>query len=161
MTTSDGVDLLIAQWRRERPDLDLSAMETFGRLGRLFTHLGRAVDETFIRFGLQRGEYDVLATLRRGGGPLTPSTLADSLMLSRAGMTSRLDRLEELGLVQRVANREDRRSMYVTLTDEGRRLTDEVTTAHVANETELLSDLTPTERRHLDTIARKLLRRFE
>src|SRR3954466_14848090 len=100
MATPDDVDRIIAQWRRERPDLDLAAMETFGRLGRLFAHLSRAVDETFTRYGLQRGEYDVLAALRRSGAPyvLTPSALSDVLMLSRAGMTNRLDRLEEAGL---------------------------------------------------------------
>ena len=132
-------------------------------LGRLFAHLGRAVDETFTRFGLQRGEYDVLAALRRSGDPyvLTPSALSDVLMLSRAGMTNRLDRLEAAGLVERRANREDRRSMLIALTDRGAALTDEVTTVHVANESALLSALTPDERHHLDAIARKLLARFE
>lgn len=159
----DDVDRIIAQWRRERPELDLDAMATFGRLGRLFAHLGRAVDETFTRFGLQRGEYDVLAALRRSGAPhvLTPSALSDVLMLSRAGMTNRLDRLETAGLVERRANREDRRSMLIALTDRGVALVDEVTTVHVANESALLADLTPDERHHLDAVARKLLTRFE
>jgi DNA-binding MarR family transcriptional regulator len=163
MATPDDVDRIIEQWRRERPELDLAAMATFGRLGRLFAHLSRAVDETFTRFDLQRGEYDVLAALRRSGAPfvLTPSALSDVLMLSRAGMTNRLDRLEAAGLVERRANRSDRRSMLIALTDAGATLTDEVTTVHVANESALLSDLTPDERHHLDTIARKLLSRFE
>ncbi len=163
MATPDDVDRIIAQWRRERPELDLAAMETFGRLGRLFAHLGRAVDETFTRFGLQRGEYDVLAALRRSGDPfvLTPSALSDVLMLSRAGMTNRLDRLEAAGLVERRANREDRRSMFIALTPRGVDLTDEVTTAHVANESTLLSVLTPDERHQLNTLARKLLTSFE
>ncbi|GAA3190306.1 MarR family winged helix-turn-helix transcriptional regulator [Dactylosporangium siamense] len=163
MATPDDVDRIIEQWRRERPELDLAAMATFGRLGRLFAHLGRAVDETFTRFDLQRGEYDVLAALRRSGAPfvLTPSALSDVLMLSRAGMTNRLDRLEAAGLVERRANRSDRRSMLIALTETGATLTDEVTTLHVANESALLSDLTPDERHHLDTITRKLLSRFE
>ncbi|WP_327005408.1 MarR family transcriptional regulator [Dactylosporangium sp. NBC_01737] len=163
MATPDDVDRIMAQWHRERPDLDLAAMETFGRLGRLFAHLGRAVDETFTRFGLQRGEYDVLAALRRSGTPfvLTPSALSDVLMLSRAGMTNRLDRLEAAGLVERRANHEDRRSMLIALTPRGVTLTDEVTTVHVANESNLLSTLTPDERHHLDTLSRKLLSRFE
>ncbi|GAB3873918.1 MarR family winged helix-turn-helix transcriptional regulator [Dactylosporangium cerinum] len=163
MATPDDVDRIIEQWRRERPELDLAAMATFGRLGRLFAHLSRAVDETFTRFDLQRGEYDVLAALRRSGAPyvLTPSALSDVLMLSRAGMTNRLDRLEAAGLVERRANHSDRRSMLIALTDIGATLTDEVTTVHVANESTLLSDLTQAERHHLDAIARKLLSRFE
>ena len=107
-------------------------------------HLGRAVDATFFRHGLQRGEYDVLAALRSAGGPftLTPSELSDSVMLSRAGMTNRLDRLESAGLVFRRSNRDDRRTMHIDLTTPAVAIVDEVTTEHVANENELLSGLT-------------------
>ena len=163
MTEQDGTDRIIAQWHRERPELDLAAMELIGRLGRLFAHLGRAVDTTFFRHGLQRGEYDVLAALRRSGAPftLTPSQLSDSLMLSRAGMTNRLDRLETAGLISRRNNPDDRRSMHIDLTTTGLSMVDLVPTEHVANETELLSVLTAGERRSLDQVARKLLVRFE
>ena len=163
MTTEDDVDRIIAQWRRERPDLDLDAMELIGRLGRLFGYLGKAVDSTFARHGLQRGEYDVLAALRRAGDPytLTPSVLSTTLMLSRAGMTNRLDRLERTGLIDRRHNREDRRSMHIDLTPAGLTLVDEITTEHVANESTLLSALTTDERLFLDRIARKMLTRFE
>ena len=151
------------QWRRERPELDLAAMELIGRLGRLSIHLGRAVDETFARHGLQRGEYDVLAALRRAGRPytLTPSELSDTVMLSRAGMTNRLDQLESAGLVVRRSNRDDRRSMHIDLTPAGVALVDEVTTEHVANENELLTGLTAAERRTMIQLTRKLLARFE
>ena len=163
MVPEDEVDRIIAQWRQERPDLDLDAMELFGRLGRLFGYLGRAVDSTFARHGLQRGEYDVLAALRRAGDPhsLTPSALSKTLMLSRAGMTNRLDRLEAIGLIERRNNVQDRRSMHIDLTPAGLALVDEITTEHVANETNLLSTLTTDERLTLDGIARKLLTRFE
>ena len=163
MTPEDEVDRIIVQWHRERPDLDFAGMELMGRLGRLFAHLGRAVDETFLRHGLSRGEYDVLAALRRAGAPhtLTPSALSESLMLSRAGMTNRLDRLEESGWVARRHNREDRRSMHIDLTPAGLALVDEITTEHVANENDLLSTLTAGERRTMDQLARKLLGRFE
>jgi DNA-binding MarR family transcriptional regulator len=162
MATDDDVDRIVAQWRRERPDLDLGAMELFGRLGRLLAVLGRAIDETFLRHGLQRGEYDVLAALRRAGRPytLTPSDLADALMLSRAGMTNRLDRLETTGLIARRSNLQDRRSMHIDLTEAGVQLVDEVTTEHVANETELLAVLTEAERRTLNRLTRTLLSQF-
>lgn len=163
MTDPDHIDRMMAQWQRERPDLNLEAMEIFGRLGRMVAHLGRAIDHTFEEFGLQRGEYDVLAALRRAGAPhtLSPSALSDTLMLSRAGMTNRLDRLESAGLIERRNNREDRRSMHIDLTPAGLELVDEVTTKHVANESELLSSLSATERRSLNAIARKLLAGYE
>lgn len=161
--TQDAVDRIVEQWRRERPDLDLGAMELIGRLGRLVAYLGRAVDETFARHGIAHGEYDVLAALRRSGAPftLTPSELADTLMLSRGGMTSRLDRLERAGLVERRANVDDRRSLLIRLTDAGRALVDEVTTEHVAHEQDLLVDLSARDRQALNRIVRTLLRQFE
>jgi len=160
---TDAVDRMIAQWGRERPDLDFDAMAIFGRLGRLTAHLGPAIDKTFTARGLQRGEYDVLAALRRAGEPfsLTPSALSDTLMLSRAGMTNRLDRLESAGLIQRRHSLQDRRSMHIDLTPAGLRLVDEATTAHVANGTNLLAGLTADHLRTWNNLSRALLDQFE
>ncbi|MBF6146049.1 MarR family winged helix-turn-helix transcriptional regulator [Nocardia nova] len=156
---TDAVDAIVAQWERERPDLDLAAMAVLGRLGRLYVLAERAIDAVFTAHGLQRGEFDVLAALRRSGEPfeLTPSVLADTLMLSRAGMTGRLDRLESAGLVRRIADPADRRAVRVALTEAGRTRVDEVVTAHTENETRLLSGLSVRDRAELDRIARLLL----
>ncbi|MFD3744272.1 MarR family winged helix-turn-helix transcriptional regulator [Nocardia sp. NPDC058633] len=155
----DVVDAITAQWRRERPDLELEAMAVFGRLARVLA-LGTArIESVFAAHGLQRGEFDVLAALRRSGAPfeLNPSVLADTLMLSRAGMTGRIDRLEGAGLVRRIADREDRRAVRVALTEEGRALVDTVVVAHAENETAMLSVLEPADRLALDRITRTLL----
>ncbi len=162
-TRSDQVDAITAQWRRERPDLDLEAMAIVGRLGRLMLVAQRRIESVFSAHGLQRGEFDVLAALRRSGDPfeLNPSVLADTLMLSRAGMTGRLDRLESAGLVRRVADAADRRAIRVVLTDAGRALVDTVVTDHVANETAMLSVLEEPDRRELDRIVRVLLDRLD
>lgn len=160
---SDAIDAIEAQWRRERPDLDLAAMVVFGRLGRLAVVAEREIEAVFFARGLRRGEFDVLAALRRAGEPfeLNPSALADALMLSRAGMTGRLDRLESAGWVQRIADAGDRRAVRVALTERGRELVDSVVTEHTANETRMLSALTAAERRELDRIAGKLLTALE
>ncbi|MFE6921326.1 MarR family winged helix-turn-helix transcriptional regulator [Nocardia sp. NPDC057663] len=159
----DAVDAITAQWRRERPDLDLAAMAVFGRLGRLMTVATARIEAVFTAHGLQRGEFDVLAALRRSGAPceLNPSVLADTMMLSRAGMTGRIDRLEAAGLVRRIADQSDRRAVRVGLTDEGRALVDVVVGVHTENETAMLSVLDPADRESLDRIARILLRRLE
>lgn len=159
----DAVDRIVEQWRIERPDLQLDAMATIGRLGRIAALAGPHVDDLFARFDLSRGEFDVLAALRRNGSPftLTPSALARTLMLSPAAMTNRLDRLEKAGLVTRAIDPDNRRSMRVTLTDDGRTRVDEAVTAHVANEEKLLSALSDDDRRHLDDILRKLLASLE
>ncbi|WP_371494307.1 MarR family transcriptional regulator [Kitasatospora sp. NBC_00374] len=155
----DQVDVILDQWRRERPGLDLAAVGTAGRLGRFAMLAGRAVDRVFREHGLQRGEFDVLAALRRSGPPyvLIPSVLAATLMMSRAGMTSRLDRLESAGLVERRLDPDDRRSFLVALTDTGRGVVDAAFTDHAANEARLLSPLTDPERATLDLLLRKLL----
>lgn len=160
---ADAVDAIAAQWRRERPDLDLEAMAVLGRLARFEAVARREIEAVFTTHGLQRGEFDVLAALRRAGEPfeLNPSVLADTLMLSRAGMTGRLDRLESAGLVRRSADAADRRAIRVTLTQAGRALIDTVVTAHIENETRLLSVLSTADRRELDRIVRALLAGWE
>ncbi|UGT61533.1 MarR family winged helix-turn-helix transcriptional regulator [Nocardia asteroides] len=159
MVEPDAVDAIEAQWRRERPDLDLAAMAIIGRLSRVAAVLAREIEVVFTAHGLQRGEFDVLAALRRSGEPfaLNPSALADTLMLSRAGMTGRLDRLEQAGLVRRGADAADRRAIKVALTEQGRALVDRAVRAHTENETRLLAVLPAADRRELDRIARALL----
>ncbi|MEU5408645.1 MarR family winged helix-turn-helix transcriptional regulator [Nocardia asteroides] len=163
MDEPDAVDAIAAQWRRERPDLDLAAMAVFGRLGRLTAVATARIEAVFTAHGLQRGEFDVLAALRRSGDPceLNPSVLADTLMLSRAGMTGRIDRLESAGLVRRIADPGDRRAVRVALTPAGRELVDVVVAAHTENETRMLSVLEPADRAALDRIARIMLRSLE
>lgn len=161
--SGDHVDELIAQWARERPDLELGAMATFGRLGRYHAHANRAIEQVFTAHGLSVGEFDVLAALRRSGEPfaMRPTDLARTLMLSPAGMTNRLDRLEAAGWVLRTADRTDRRSSSVQLTPAGREVVDRVVGDHVANEADLLAPLSANEREVLDRALRKLLARFE
>nr|WP_282572220.1 MarR family transcriptional regulator [Roseomonas acroporae] len=78
------------------------------------------------RHGITRGMFDVLAALRRAGAPhrLTPTQLSAALLLSGAGMTSRLDRLEEAGLAVRLPEPADRRSILIGLTRKGLALVD-------------------------------------
>ncbi|WP_410625193.1 MarR family winged helix-turn-helix transcriptional regulator [Amycolatopsis sp. cmx-8-4] len=163
MTDEDAVDAVVSAWARERPDLDLTAIGVAGRLSRLSLVLGPAQERVFGKFGLQRGEFDVLAALRRSGKPYTliPSELSTTLMMSRAGMTSRLDRLEAAGFVERTLDPNDRRSFRIRLTDQGFEVVDAAMTEHTANVTELLSSLRGKELGLLDDVLRKLLREYD
>lgn len=155
----DHVDRLRAQWASELPDLDTEPMGILGRASRL-TNLHRLSMETmFARFDLDRGEFDVIATLRRSGPPycLTPTQIYTSLMISSGGLTHRLDRLERAGLIRREKSQRDGRSLLVALTDIGIARVEEACRAHVANGAAFLEALDAKERRQLADLLRKLL----
>ncbi|WP_059012089.1 MarR family winged helix-turn-helix transcriptional regulator [Streptomyces specialis] len=160
MREDDEVDAVIAQWRHERPDLDLWPVEVLGRVTRFAALMHRSFDEVFARHGLRNGEFDVLASIRRSGPPytVTPSVLSQQLMLSRAGMTSRLDRLEAAGLVRRRLDPADRRSFLVSLTEPGMATIDAAMSDHAANEARLLSGLSEQRQRQLNDAMYTLLR---
>ncbi|MGX7875079.1 MarR family winged helix-turn-helix transcriptional regulator [Mesorhizobium sp. ORM6] len=150
----------IEQWKRERPDLDVSPMGVLGRLNEASSLIARdRLAPLFARFGLQAGEFDVLATLRRSGSPyaLTPTALYEATMVTSGAMTNRLDRLERAGLILRGPHPNDRRGIVVQLTEKGLALIDEALTAHVANEHEILAGLTPAERETLSRLLEKLI----
>jgi DNA-binding MarR family transcriptional regulator len=159
----DRVDELVAQWERERPDLDPRPMATLGRLSRIYTLARARVDAVFAAHGLDQGQFDVLATLRRSGPPyrLSPTALSSALLVSSGGMTNRLDRLERAGLVARHRDPADRRALQIELTLKGRELLDATLSEHVANEERILAPLTREERDELDRLARKLLAGLE
>ena len=159
----DHMDMILAQWRRERPELDVAALGLLGRLVRA-AHLADAeLAEGIAGHDLQPGWFDLLAALRRSGAPyeLNPTELMRATMLSSGGMTKRLDRLEDAGLVERRPDPSDRRGTLVGLTRKGRAVIDEAVVTHVANEERLLQPLSAPQRRALDDLLRVLLTDLE
>jgi DNA-binding MarR family transcriptional regulator len=155
----DHVDRIAAEWRRERPDLDIAALALVGRLLR-FADLADAELARGVKpHGLQPGWFDLLAALRRAGAPyeLNPTQLIEATLLSSGGMTKRLDRLVEAGLVERRPDPDDRRGTRVRLTRRGRSTIDQALLSHVANEERLLRPLGIADRRELDRLLRALL----
>jgi DNA-binding MarR family transcriptional regulator len=157
--TEDHIEETISAWRRERPGLDLSGMAILARFLRVAHRFEEAQDEFFAALGLKPGWLDVLAALRRAGEPyrLTPTRLSVEALISTAGMTNRLDRLEEAGLVRRLPDPDDRRGILVELTGEGRELVDSAVDAHRGLSKRLLGALETPEREELDGLLRKLL----
>jgi DNA-binding MarR family transcriptional regulator len=158
MTDTDGVDAILDQWHRERPDLDTSAIGVIGRISRLAREIERRLEPVYAASGLEPGWYDVLATLRRAGPPfrLRPTDFAATLMLTSSGTTKRLDRLEAAGHITRQPDPSDRRGVLITLTPKGRSLIDEAASTHLANERRILAGLTAAERSQLAGLLRKL-----
>ncbi len=144
--TADHVDGILAAWSRERPDLNATPMGVIGRISRAARFLERELDAVFRVHGLDGAGFDVLASLRRSGHPyvLSASALADATMVARSSMTSRIDRLEAVGLVARVEDERDGRGVGVRLTEPGLELIDRAVADHLANEARLLACL-PTD----------------
>lgn len=155
----DAVDKIIQQWKTEGIETDLTPMETIGRIARLHTLMDKRLEATFALFGLNRGEFDVLATLRRSGAPFTlsPTELFDTLMVTSGTMTNRLTNLEKRGLILRIKNDSDKRSTLVTLSEDGLKLVNECLKAHIETESQITSCL---DKKTLDTL-NNILKRFE
>ncbi|MGK5025694.1 MarR family winged helix-turn-helix transcriptional regulator [Janthinobacterium sp. RB2R34] len=152
--------LAAEQWQRELPALDTRAMQLVGQLGTVAQLMARDwLNPLFAEHGLQPGEFDVLATLRRSGAPyaLTPTALYEAAMLSSGGMTNRIDRLETAGLIERQKHPTDRRGVLVALTGQGKELIDRLVLLHVANEQCMLAPLTAREQTQLGQLLAKLL----
>ena len=159
METGDVIDRMIAAWREARPDLDPSPLEVVGRVIVLAQHLEQSAELALEKHGLTLGQFDILATLRRHGpkGGLTPSQLLESVMLSSGGMTARLDKLAQAGLIYRKADKEDRRKVVIDLTARGRRVIDAATATRFAEAAGSLPPLTGIEMNTLAALLRRWL----
>ncbi|MGB0099997.1 MAG: MarR family transcriptional regulator [Nocardioides sp.] len=147
----DHVGRIMAQWRHERPDLDVTPQGIIGRLHRLADALTEELVAVYGQFGLGEGEFDVLATLRRAGAPyeLAPGALAAQTMVSSGAVTKRVGRCVEQGWVTQRVGDGDGRGRVVALTPRGLALIDEAFEAHMANEHRLVGLLDELERARL------------
>jgi DNA-binding MarR family transcriptional regulator len=160
---TDEVDNLIAAWRRERPDLDVSPLQVLSRVTRLAHDLDHARRLAFSAHELEPWEFDVLAALRRAGAPyaLSPGQLGAQTLVTSGTMTNRIDRLEARGLVQRENDPTDRRGVRVVLTPAGRARVDAALADLVEREQALLAVLGDDQQRELTALLRSLLGSFD
>jgi DNA-binding MarR family transcriptional regulator len=153
----------VAQWRTERPGLDVEPLQVLSRVSRLARHLDRARTAAFAARRLQPFEFDVLSALRRQGPPyqLSPGALLRATLVTSGTMTNRIDRLAEAGLVSRSPDPQDKRGVLVTLTDRGRITVDAALEDLLRSERELLTGLDGGQRRELAALLRILLAPFD
>lgn len=158
--TPDRVDIIQAEWRRERPDLDPSPQGLIGRVHRIALALTERLTAVYAEFGLTEPEFDLLATLRRAGAPYArpAGELAAHTMVTSGGLTKRVDRLVDRGLVERDAATDDARRRVVRLTPAGLDLIDRAFTAHLANEHRLVDELGEADAATLTPILTRWLR---
>jgi DNA-binding MarR family transcriptional regulator len=148
--SDDQTDRLLGGWDEARPDLEVGTLQVTARLSRIGAHLARRQEDVFSRFDLNRGEVGALSALRIAGPPhrLSPTRLGRGLMLSSAGVTSRIDRL---------ADPTDRRGVIIELTEDGLAVVDTAVAANSESDRQLLERLDPAELVQLEGLLRKLL----
>lgn len=154
----DATAVIVAQWSRERPDLDPGPMLVIGRLFRLTDEVDQRLRPLFAAADLGNGDFDVLAALRRSGAPcaLSAGELSRTVLVTTGAITKRVDRLEARGLVERTVAENDSRGRLITLTAEGIALTDDLIAAHLDNQRRLLSGLSAEEQWQLAALLHRL-----
>jgi DNA-binding MarR family transcriptional regulator len=159
----DEVDRLVEAWQRERPDLDVAPLEVLSRVTRLSRHLDRARRSAFGQHDLEAWEFDVLSALRRAGPPyeLSPGQLLTQTLVTSGTMTNRIDRLTAKGLVQRRPDPEDRRGVFVRLTEAGRTRVDDALADLLDHERRILSALPGGDQAALAGLLRSLVAPFD
>ncbi|MGB9375682.1 MAG: MarR family transcriptional regulator [Jiangellales bacterium] len=159
MTGADEVDRIAAAWAREQPDVDLSPLHVLSRVTRLARHLDRARRAAFSAHGLEAGEFDVLAALRRSGPPYeqSPGRLGTWTMVTSGTMTARLDKLEGRGLVRRRTDPNDRRAVIVALTPTGSDVVGAALASLLEQEHALLAAVSGDDQRRLADLLREIL----
>jgi DNA-binding MarR family transcriptional regulator len=155
----DSVDTLVAEWRRERPDLDPSPVAMLGRLHRISARLHRRIETWLAPLGLSWESFSLILTLRRSGAPfaLRPTDLYRESLLTSGAITNRIDRVERQGLVRRRQDPHDGRVMVVELTAAGRRLADKAVAIHFRALAEIFGDLSPQDCARLNAALTKLM----
>jgi DNA-binding MarR family transcriptional regulator len=146
-------------WIKERPDLNFEAMGVGLKLDIIATTtMGQASDK-IADLGINLGEFDVLATLRRNGknGVLTPTEIASAAMVSPSGLTHRLTQLEKMGHIIRQNDPNDRRSSLVRLTPQGRKIADQAIERISQHATQSLSSFSVDEVEALSAVLDKVL----
>ena len=163
MPEKDWTDALLDQLSATRPRKEIQAYQVTARISRIGLHISRAQDEAFGRVGLNRGEVGVLGALLLAGKGrrLSPTQLFKGLMLSSAGITGRLDRLERRGYVERTRHPSDRRGVLVALTEAGRKALDQAIAYDAQSEAAVVANLTQEDRRALIALLKKLLTGLE
>lgn len=158
MSPDDRVELRRRQWAVEMPSLDTSGMAILGRARVITLSVRPAIEKVFDSHGLDTGDFDVLSTLLRSGPPyrLRPTELFRWLMITSGGLTARVSRLEKRGLVERVPDPADGRSLLVGLSADGLEKARATIVEDMRTEAELLDGLSAEEREALAELLRKL-----
>ena len=163
MGVENLIDETIQTWTEQRPDLDFASMSLSLKLNSIV----RAVSDELARqledLGINLGEFDVLATLRRHGrgAKLTPKEISAATFVTPSGLTNRLARLEKMSLISRHADPSDGRGALIKITPAGKRLADCGIEIVVAAEDRYMNELSTHMKKGLDQSMTRLIKTLD
>jgi len=163
MEKNDVIDQLVMEWKKERPNLDVSAMHVVGRLIKLGKILEKSAGAALKESDIYYTDLDVLATIRRSGKPyeLTPKELMQSVLITSGAMTALLDRLTKLDLIYRAPDEKDGRIKRAGLTKKGKKIIDKAIEKRFEEATASIAVLSKKNKSDLAVLLKKLLASLE
>lgn len=154
----DFVDSLEEEWKAQVPQLQTEPISVVARLVRMSYYVERRVAINLAHYDLNRGEFEVLAVLTRNPEEnITPKILQTKILITSGGLSNRIRKLEEKGLLVRLPDPNDRRGVILKATEKGKEITLQAVTSHVEVERQIASGLSPEEQRELASLLKRLI----
>jgi DNA-binding MarR family transcriptional regulator len=139
----------VTDFGREFPGGSESANACAIALVRTGERLLACIDQALRHHRLSRAGREALAVLDGAGQPLSPTAIAERLIVTTASITSLLDTLERRGLVERQPDPTDRRKLLIVITQDGKAIVDQFLPEVVALQTAAMATLTEAQRQQL------------
>lgn len=158
-TKDDRLDRLSEAWAAQRSDLDVSPLHVWGRITRINDLFLKRLNRVFSQHNINYTEFQTLASLIVTGPPYEakPNEMSRHNLLTSGGMTNVLTRMEKKGLVARRRDNSDKRSVIVSVTDEGLTVFNAVVGRVNDVEHALLASISKKERTSVTGVLRKIL----
>ena len=163
MGVENLIDETILTWSEQRPDLDFTSMSLSLKLNSIVRAVSDEISRQLEDTGINLGEFDVLATLRRHGrgATLTPKEIAAATFVTPSGLTNRLARLEKMGLISRHADPSDGRGALIKITANGKRTADRGIEIVLATEDRYMNELSTHMKKGLDQSMTRLIKTLD
>ena len=163
MGVENLIDETIQTWAEQRPDLEFASMSLSLKLNSIVRAVSDEIASQLEGIGVNLGEFDVLATLRRHGrgAKLTPKEISAATFVTPSGLTNRLARLEKMGLISRQADPSDGRGALIKITPAGKRVADHGIEIVLATEDRYINELSTQMKKGLDQSMTRLIKTLD
>jgi DNA-binding MarR family transcriptional regulator len=146
----------LQQELKKRRPFESSEQEAALNLLRTNDQLQIRFARLFREFGLTPAQYNILRILRGAGEPLPILEIASRTVTVVPGITGLIDRLEQADFVQRQRCEQDRRVIYVALTDKGRQVLSALEDPVIRLHETLMGHLTKSELKELSRLLERV-----